>query len=76
MESHFLIHAATMDYMVTRSDLTFNASTSSQTVTIPILEDDTVEDFETIVVTLTTADPAAILNPSSASITIEDNDGK
>ena len=65
-----------MDYTVTRSDLTFNTSTSSQTVTIPILEDDTVEGVETIIVTLTSADPAAIINLSSASVTIEDNDGK
>ena len=72
----FLIHSATVDYIVTSSDMTFNACTSSETVTIPILEDDIVEGFETIVVTLTSADPAAIVNPSSASVTIEDNDGK
>ena len=65
-----------MDYLVTSSDLTLNATTSSQTVTIPILEDNIVEDFETIVVTLTSADPAAIINPSSASVTIEDKDGE
>ena len=76
MESHFLIHAATLDYVVTSSDLTFNTTKLSQTVTIPILEDNIVEDFETIIMTLTSADPAAILNPSSASVTIEDNDGK
>ena len=76
MESHFLIHSATVDYTVTSSDWTFNTTTSSQTVAIPIIEDDTVEDFETIIVTLTSADPAAILNPPSASVTIEDNDGK
>ena len=76
MESHFLIHAATVDYIVTSSDLAFNATTSSQTVTIPILEDDIVEDSETIIVTLTSTDSAAIVNPQSASVTIEDNDGK
>ena len=76
MESHFLIHSATVDYTVTSSDWTFNTTTSSQTVTIPIIEDDTVEDSETIIVTLTSTDPAAIVNPSSASVTIEDNDGK
>ena len=65
-----------MDYIFTRSDLTFNTTNSSQTVTIPILDDNIVEGSETIVVTLTTADPAAILNPSSASVTIEDDDGK
>ena len=76
MEHHFLIHAATVDYVVTRSELVFNTTTSSQTVTIPILEDDNVEDSEIIIVTLTSADSAAIVNPQSASITIEDNDGK
>ena len=45
-------------------------------MTIPILEDDIVEDSETIILTITSADPAAIVNPSSASVTIEDNDGK
>ena len=71
----FLIHAGTLDYIVTSSDLAFNATTSSQTVTISILDDNIVEDFETITVTLTSPDPAAIMNPSSASITIEDKDG-
>ena len=71
-----LILAATVDYVVTSSDLTFNATTSSQTVTIPILDDNIVEGSETIIVTLTSTDSAAILNPSSASVTIEDDDGK
>ena len=75
--NHFsYIHAATVDYIVTSSDLTFNATTSSQTVTIPILEDNLFEGSETIIVTLTSADPAAILNPSTTSVTIEDNDGE
>ena len=65
-----------VDYTVTRSDLTFDAATSSQRGTIPIVEDNIVEGSETIIVTLTSTDPAAIINPSSASVTIEDNDGK
>ena len=72
----FFILSASVDYIFTSSDLTFNATTSSQTVAIPILEDDIFEGSETVIVTLTSADPAAIVNPSSASITIEDNDGK
>ena len=77
MESHFsYIHAAIVDYVVTSSDLIFNANTSSQRMKITILEDNIVEGSETIIVTLTSADPAAILNPSSASATIEDSDGK
>ena len=45
-------------------------------MTIPILEVIIVEDSETIIVTLTSTDPAVVLNPQSASVTIEDNDGK
>ena len=71
-----LIHSAMVDYTVTNSDLTFGAAPSSLTVTISIVEDNTVEGSETIIVTLTSADPAAVLNPSSASVTIEDNDSK
>ena len=56
--------------------MTFNATTSSQVVAIVILEDTILESSETIHVTLTSVDPAAILNPASAVITIEDNDGK
>ena len=74
MEAMFLIHSATLDYVFTSSDLIFDV-TSSLTVTIPILEDIVFEGSETIDVTLTSTDPAAILNPSSASVTIEDNDG-
>ena len=69
------MRSAMVDYTVTSSDLTFDAP-SPQTVTISILEDNIVEGSETIIVTLTSGDPAAILNPSSASISIEDNDGK
>ena len=72
----FLIHSATVDYIVTSSDMTFNATTSSQTAAIPILEDNVFEGSETIIVTLTSADLAAIVNPPSASVTIGDNDGK
>ena len=65
-----------MDYVVTSSDLVFNATTSSQTVTIPILDDNIFEGSETIIMTLASADPAAILTPQTANVTIEDNDGK
>ena len=65
-----------VEYTVINSELTFDAATSSQNVTISIVEDDIVEGSETIIVTLTSTDPAAIINPSNGSITIEDNDGK
>ena len=72
----FLITLATLDYSFTSIEVTFSATTSSQVVTIPILEDTILESSETINVTLTSADPAAILNPASGVIIIEDNDGK
>ena len=72
----FLITLATVDYSFTSSELTFSATTSSQVVTIAIVEDTILESSETINVTLMSVDPAAILNPASAVITIEDNDGK
>ena len=72
----FLIYLATLDYVFTSSDLTFDAAASSETVTIPVHEDSIVEGSETIIVTLTSTDPAALLNLPTASVTIEDNDGK
>ena len=72
----FLITLATVDFDVTSSDLIFNTATSSQIVIIPILEDVFLENSETINVTLTSVDSAAILNPANAVIAIEDNDGK
>ena len=65
-----------MDYSFTSSELIFSTTTSSQAVTIPILDDTILESSETINVTLTSVDPAAILSPASAVITLDDNDGK
>jgi len=72
----FLITLATLDYRFTSIEVTFSATTSSQVVTVAILDDAILESSETINVTLMSVDPAAILNPASAVITIEDNDGK
>jgi len=71
-----LITLARVDYSFTSSEVTFSAITSSQVVTIPILDDTILESSETINVTVTSVDPAAILNPASAIITLDDNDGK
>jgi len=72
----FLITPATLDYSFISSELMFSTTASSQVVTIPILNDTILESSETVNVTVTSIDPAAILNPASAVITIEDNDGK
>ena len=60
------------------TDLIFNNANSDrpQTVTICIFADYILEDSEFFNVTLTTADSNAILVPNSATITIEDVDGK
>ena len=43
---------------------------------VPILDDNVVEDSEFINVTLVSADHAAMLNPTTARITIEDTDSE
>ena len=65
-----------MDYPNISIDLTFKASSPSQTVMVPILNDTVPEDLEYFILSLMSVDPAAILNPASAVITIKDNDGK
>ena len=43
---------------------------------IPILDNEIVTGATMFSVSLTSADPAAMLNPASADITIEDDDSK
>ena len=45
-------------------------------VEIPIIDDDIVEHSEVINLTLVSTDSAVILNPSTTTITIEDEDSK
>ena len=56
--------------------LTFGATISTQTVTVSILDDSVVEDTEFINLALTSEDSAAMLNPATATINIEDVDSK
>ena len=76
LKYNVLITLARVDYSFTSSEVTFSPTTSSQVVTIPVLDDTILESSETINVTITSVDPAAILNPASAIITLDDNDGK
>ena len=73
---HFLVLAAGMDYTPLSMDLTFNTAVTSQTVAVTIMDDLVVERSEIINLTLTSTDPAVILNPSTSTITIEDVDSK
>ena len=73
---HFVISSAGEEYTSVSTNVTFNASTETQTVNIPILDNEIVAGSTMFSVSLTSADSAAILNPASADITIEDDDSE
>ena len=62
-----------MDFPDLSIDLTFNTSSPTQTVMVPILNDMAVEDFEYFSLALVSNDPAVTLNPSTANITLVDD---
>ena len=64
------------EYTTVSTSVTFNANTPTQTVNIPILDNEIVAGSTMFRVSLTSADPAAVLNPASADITIEDDDSE
>lgn len=72
--SHTL--SVTLDYTLSTSSIRFDVATSTQTVTVPILEDDIVENDETINVTLTRSSSRAVVSTPRATVIIIDNDGK
>ena len=81
----FLIHPifilpfnpAGMDFPNTSLVLTFNSSSTTQTVMVSILNDAVPEDLEYFSLVLKSTDPAVSLNPMIANITIiDDNDSK
>ena len=74
--THSVISSAGEKYTSVFTDVTFNASTPTQTLKIPILDNEIVAGSTMFSVSLTSADPAAILNPASADITIEDEDSE
>ena len=65
-----------MDYTFVSRTLIFSATVTTQVIQIPIINDFTVEHSEIINLTLTSADPAVILNLSTSTVTITDEDGK
>ena len=67
-----------VDYTAINSQVIFTPTNQGQTLcrSIPVDDDLICEADETISVSVTTADPAVILSPSSALVTIIDNDGK
>ena len=73
---HLFISSAGEKYACVFTDVIFSASTPIQTVNITILDNKIVAGSTMFSVSLTSADPAAILNPASADITIEDDDSE
>ena len=73
---YFGLSSAGDEYTAVSTNVTLNASTPTHTVIIPILDNEIVADSTMFSVSLTSADPAAILNPASADITIEDDDSE
>ena len=80
MKSHIIIlsytSSAGTDYIEATITLMFDATISTQTVTVSILDDSVVEDTEFINLALTSVDSAVILNPATARINIEDVDSE
>jgi len=72
----FLTSPAGIEYIHVSTDVTFNAGISTQMVTIPIVDNMIVADSTSFNVILTTTDPAVVLNPTTADVTIEDEDSE
>ena len=71
------IYPASSDYTTLTRSLVLNGATRSQTVTIPIRDDMVVENqFELFSINLSTSDFAVMLDPLSATVTVEDNDSE
>ena len=68
------ITPAGTDYIDATITLMFDATISTQMVTVLVLNDNVVEDTEFINLALTSVESAVILNPATARINIEDVD--
>ena len=63
-----------MDFQDTSTDLTFNRSSPTQVATVSILNDPVPENmFEYFSLILASTDRAAILDPTTANVTIVDD---
>jgi hypothetical protein len=68
--------SAGSDYTARSGTLTFEPGQTSKTFTIPIANDTSDEPNETVSLTLTSPSNAALGTPSSATLTIIDDDGR
>jgi hypothetical protein len=62
------------DYTETSGDLPFGATETSKTFSIPIANDQAVEDAERVTLSLSAPTGAALGSPASATLTINDDD--
>ena len=68
------LNPAGMDFQDTSTDLTFNRSSPTQTAIVSILNDPVPENmFEYFSLILASTDRAAILDPTTANVTIVDD---
>ena len=68
------LNPAGMDFQDTATDLTFNRSSPTQTAMVSILNDPVPENmFEYFSLILASTDRAAILDPTTANVTIVDD---
>ena len=74
--SVFLISPAGIQYTHLSTNVTLNAGISTQMVAIPILDNGVVAESMLFSVFLTSADPAVVLHPETADVTIEDDDSE
>lgn len=74
-----LLSTAGSDYLQQDQQLTFEPSSTSQNIIIPLVNDDVMEADETFTLSLAVAEGAQgvnIASPASVEITITDDDGK
>ena len=74
--SYTTIHFFLLCAVYTDVTLTFGATISTQMATVYIFDDSVVEDTEFINLTLSSRDSAAIINPVTASVSVEDGDSE
>ncbi len=63
-----------IDYGTSSGTLTFTAGNTSETFSVPVTDDSTVEPDETVILTLSNAINASLGNPISATLTITSED--
>ena len=80
MHTHTMLYTATpsVDYAPTIMDFTFGPDNNRRCVTVPIVNDNILEEIETFLANLTTSDLAVTLEPDTAQVNIlrDENDGE